>query len=167
MEVKYCKCGCKTAVKNEYANGHYGRKSPVDFVVENHGYKSCCWIWKLNVDKYTGYARIKRDGKGQNVHKYYWEKVNGKVPDGLVLDHLCRIKKCMRPDHLEAVTVAENTQRGLSTPLTVDDVKSIILLYRNGSSQYKIARDYNIAQQTVSGIVTRKTWKAVELPACY
>lgn len=47
-----------------------------------------------------------------------WEAVNGPVPPGLVLDHLCRDRRCRRPDHLEAVTEEENIRRGWWLHLT-------------------------------------------------
>lgn len=62
-----------------------------------------------------GYARIQVKGKPFYVHRARWELTCGRIPEGRVLDHcLCLWKPCIRLDHLEPVTVAENTRRGLS-----------------------------------------------------
>ena len=46
------------------------------------------------------------------AHRLAWQAANGPVPDGLELDHLCRVRSCVRPDHLEPVTHRENCRRG-------------------------------------------------------
>lgn len=73
-----------------------------------------CWEWQgsRNAD---GYGRIwtgsKADGSGRNahVHREAYEALVGPIPDGLVLDHLCRNPPCCNPAHLEPVTSRENT----------------------------------------------------------
>jgi hypothetical protein len=46
-----------------------------------------------------------------SAHKVSYELTNGRVPDGLVIDHLCRVRHCVNPDHMEAVTSRENVMR--------------------------------------------------------
>lgn len=69
-----------------------------------------CWEWsgKLNDSGY-GYFRVGR--RIHRVHIVTYEHFVGPVPEGLELDHLCRNRACARPDHLEAVTHAENIRR--------------------------------------------------------
>jgi len=65
-----------------------------------------CWEWTGSLSDY-GYGRIRRGhGRKGNMgaHVAMWEFINGAVPPGLELDHLCRNPKCVRPDHLEPVT---------------------------------------------------------------
>jgi hypothetical protein len=73
-----------------------------------------CWLWTgYATGPYGGrYGRI-TVGKQQRqaTHRFSWELVNGPIPDGLTLDHLCRVTRCVRPDHLEVVTLAENSRR--------------------------------------------------------
>lgn len=67
-----------------------------------------CWEW-IRVLKPQGYGQF---GKGALAHRISYEKHKGKIPDGLQIDHLCRNRKCVNPDHLEAVTASTNTLRG-------------------------------------------------------
>lgn len=70
-----------------------------------------CWEWIANIDP-RGYARIKVDGRKAKSHRVSYEMTYGPIPDGLQIDHLCRVRHCINPAHLEAVTGVENTLRG-------------------------------------------------------
>lgn len=69
-----------------------------------------CWEWTSNKAKGYGMFSRKRDGKSKNVqtHRYIWEKVNGQIPDGLHVCHICNNPPCVRPDHLEVGTRSHN-----------------------------------------------------------
>lgn len=69
-----------------------------------------CWLWTARLDK-DGYGQFQRNGDAQRAHRIAYEWEHGPVPAGLQLDHLCRVKNCVRPDHLELVTVQENIRR--------------------------------------------------------
>lgn len=78
---------------------------------------SGCWEW-TGCHNSSGYGEFvrgsRRDGTRRTIraHRYAYEHFVGKIPDGLELDHLCRNRTCVRPDHLEAVTHRENIRRG-------------------------------------------------------
>lgn len=72
-----------------------------------------CWEWRGYVSRY-GYGQFAfSPGKTHRAHKLAWEWQNGPVPNGLVLDHLCRNRACVRPEHLEPVTPRTNALRGI------------------------------------------------------
>lgn len=77
--------------------------------------KDECWLWGGTIDR-NGYAII-LGGPPKGMYRYYghrlmYEIYRGKIPKGLVLDHLCRVPRCVNPEHLEAVTQMENVRRG-------------------------------------------------------
>ena len=72
-----------------------------------------CWQWTAAKDR-DGYGQIGEGGREGAVqaHRSAYELLVGPIPDGLVLDHLCRTPSCVNPSHLEPVTQAENVRRG-------------------------------------------------------
>jgi len=68
-----------------------------------------CWVWTAGTSK--GYGKF-WDGRRSQAHRFSYEMHRGAIPDGLDLDHLCRVRNCVNPDHLEPVTRAENIRRG-------------------------------------------------------
>lgn len=68
-----------------------------------------CWLW-LGC-KITGYGQLRVARKNKPAHRISYEMHNGKIPKGLTIDHLCHIRHCVNPKHLEAVTQRENTMR--------------------------------------------------------
>lgn len=72
---------------------------------------SGCWEWTGAIDR-NGYGRIRVNGKLDRAHRASYETHVGQIPDGLHIDHLCRNRRCLNPDHLEPVTPAENVRRG-------------------------------------------------------
>jgi hypothetical protein len=74
-----------------------------------------CWTW-LSTKTGQGYGQFRDPEAGgvkKRVHRYVYERVVGPIPEGLVIDHLCRNRRCVNPAHLEAVTQLENNHRGV------------------------------------------------------
>lgn len=74
---------------------------------------SGCWVWDRSICG-SGYGRIRSDGTQWLAHRLSYELFRGPIPAELVIDHLCRNRKCINPAHLEVVTNREN---GLRSPL--------------------------------------------------
>jgi hypothetical protein len=72
-----------------------------------------CWIADVGLNAY-GYSRV----CGQYGHRVAYEHHRGPIPDDLPLDHLCRVRNCVNPWHLEPVTPRENHRRGISAEVT-------------------------------------------------
>ncbi len=79
-----------------------------------------CWLW--TGFRYKGhrnpYGMFHIEGKLRRVHRVSYKIANGDIPDGFVIDHLCRNAICVNPTHLEAVTSRENTLRGIGASAT-------------------------------------------------
>ncbi len=123
----HCQCGCgaktplatKTSVQRglvkgqpkPFIHGHNRRKSGVEYVEEDRGYRTSCWIWQRGRQA-RGYGTTSRDGKMIYAHRALWERAHGPIAPGTELDHLCRVHECVNPDHLEPVTHKTNMERG-------------------------------------------------------
>lgn len=154
----FCHCGCgertgispKTNLKlgykkgepRAYIRGHQRAKTPAAYFVNSD---SGCWEWQRV--KADGYGRVYIKKKSITAHRYFYELHKGPIPDGLHIDHLCRNRKCVNPDHLEAVTCQENIRRGLVTKLTFSDVEQIrsswpAMTHKQLSAKYGVGTDH-------------------------
>lgn len=70
-----------------------------------------CWVWAGRMNR-NDYGRIYHEGDERMAHRVAYEAFKGPIPDGMLLDHLCRTRCCVNPNHLEPVTHSENTLRG-------------------------------------------------------
>lgn len=74
---------------------------------------SGCWLWTGTWGT-GGYGdfRPTRSKRMERAHRTAYRLLRGPIPEGLQLDHLCRVRCCVNPAHLEPVTSAENIRRG-------------------------------------------------------
>lgn len=132
--MKLCECGCgqpAPIAKENRPNRGLIKGQPQRFI---HGHQNrarhgseesrfllrieaCrtdgCWIWDRSLQG-DGYGYFHRTNGGSTyAHIVSWERVNGPVPEGMELDHLCREPRCFNPEHLEAVSHQVNVLRGV------------------------------------------------------
>jgi hypothetical protein len=82
-----------------------------------------CWLWTGTLDR-DGYGKMMVKGHNCRAHRLVYEWVKGEIPNRLPLDHICRVRNCVNPDHLEPVTVRENTLRGIA-PSAINARKTV------------------------------------------
>lgn len=72
-----------------------------------------CWIWPKS-NHAAGYACVTVDGRRRLLHRMMYELAIGPIAAEMTIDHLCRNRLCVRPDHLEVVPFVVNVMRGVS-----------------------------------------------------
>lgn len=159
-----CQCGCGTSTNvaadgrgRRYLRGHNCRK-PLRYVKIPSGYSSDCWIWQLS-KLATRYGQVRSGPEMVLAHRLYYEERRGPIPEGMTLDHLCRVRACVNPEHLEPVTHRENVRRGKVPKLDLERVAEIRCAT---GSNAEIARRFGISQSQVSRIRNNKSWITLE-----
>ena len=162
-----CQCGCGEPVgyyprsngtqrkgePRKFLTGHHRRKSPVQYVEDENG----CWIWQGHILN-SGYGSGWFNKRRMTAHRGYYEAAVGPIPEGMDIDHLCNVKLCVNPAHLEAVTRAENIRRKSSTILTARDAAYI---KRSRERAKDLAARFGISHHQVNSIRCGKKWRDV------
>lgn len=116
--------------------------------LEDRGFGTPCWIWQLKTNA-TGYGYVSVKGRDHLAHRYQYEQSHGPIPDGLQLDHLCRQRLCVNPEHLEPVTPLENMRRGLPMKLTPAQAWAIHERRLAGETCRALADEFGVSKETV------------------
>lgn len=154
-----CACGCREYTDTKYVFGHQGRVHLFvklqNFTPEDHGFDGECWIWGGAVDR-DDYGKTTHHNRSCRAHRLMYEFMVGAIRPGDHIDHLCSVRRCINPAHLEAVTPLENHRRSSLAKLTPADAREI----RSATgTQREIAERFGVSQSTVGFILRGKTWR--------
>lgn len=113
-----------------------------------------CWNWLRSKSK-KGYGRIWFNKKLRAAHRVTYEIKYGDIPKGLQIDHLCRNRACINPDHMEAVTPLENVRRGNRAKLSLEKAAE---MRKSSLSKRELMVKYGISKPTVDRVIHNHTW---------
>ena len=151
----------------------YSLNNRKPFAARVNGKGNQCWMYKGPIHS-TGYGIFHAGGEKKYSHRYVMEYLFGLPPVGLETDHLCGIKACVNPHHLESVTHAENIRRAAeqyihrygtfwTTNLSVDDVLMIREMSERGLPGREIDKLFPwVSESTIYDVVLGKTWKHLQ-----
>jgi len=96
--------------KRGVRHGYENPKNPLwDRMMKYIDVTEGCWLWMAATR--NGYSTFSMGGKSRYVHRIMYEKFIDRLVDGMVIDHLCEVRNCVNPFHLEQVTSTENIKR--------------------------------------------------------
>lgn len=116
-----------------------------------------CWNWTAY--KHRGYAYLRVNGRTQRAARYFYKTLIGEIPDGLELDHLCRNKVCVNPDHLEPVSHRENVLRGIGP--TAENAKRVACKYGHALADHNLimAKRHRARRCRICKNAIQSAWK--------
>jgi hypothetical protein len=119
-----------------------------------------CWIWQRTITR-DGYGMKTTRYGPVSAHRWIYTQHRGPISEGLELDHLCRNRRCVNPDHLEPVTGKENVRRGKNAKLTPDDVRTIRAM--DGKAKHRdIAAMFGVSRSLISTVLSGKRWQDIK-----
>lgn len=71
-----------------------------------------CILWFGSTEG-SGYGSLNVDGEMRKAHRLAWEQVNGRIPEGMYVDHRCGVRSCVNPDHLRLATPSQNVAHSI------------------------------------------------------
>ena len=147
--------------------------------------ESGCWIWMCGLDK-DGYGQASRQNRNIRAHRLSWLLHRGELRSGYVVMHICDVRSCINPDHLEQALQIDNNNdkmrknrhrvaygdahylrrnpfarsgsKGASAKITEQQAIEIRERFAAGELQRILAAELGITRSAISGVVTRRTF---------
>lgn len=163
----YCECGCggvtNVAKRDNKTNGHvagqhvrfiHGHgmikrwRDRARYIEEDRGYDTPCWIWQgyVGTDGYGEVTKKTGENRTRIAHRRYYEDHVGEIPAGFKVHHKCRVRCCVNPEHLEAVSPREHGSQ--HARVTDDQVREMRFRhYEQGVMITFLAKEYGISYQ--------------------
>ena len=117
-----------------------------------------CWLWLGALDK-DGYGVSWRNGKFCRAHVHTWLDAGREIPEGKVLDHkVCRMRRCVNPDHLEPASAMQNVRRSGRTKLRPEQVRRIRKMLKKGVRASYLATLFGVHKSNIYAIKVNKSW---------
>lgn len=152
--------------KRQWLKEHYEK-----FVIKKN---NDCWEWTGN--KVNGYANFNHRGTIMKAHRVSWILHNGVIPESMFVLHKCDIRHCTNPQHLFLGNQTDNMkdmafkgrtgvflgEKNKASVLKEEQVKEIKKLIKIGVACAKIARDFEVNNNTIRNIKYGFTWKHVQ-----
>jgi predicted XRE-type DNA-binding protein len=134
-----------------------------------------CWIWSGEIADHGG-GILRIGGQTLSAYRLSYEIYIGEIIQNLCVCHSCDVRACVNPDHLWLGTHAENMadaaqknrmhpgEKSAQSKLQNEQVIEIVNLYKTGSySQEKLGNMFGVKHSIISGIITGKNWKHLDL----
>ena len=171
-----CECGCgqETSIARRtrsnigvvkgqprrFLAGHNKKNGKPEHAEEDRGHGTPCWIWQRALNQ-EGYGHAWNGEKVVRAHRMVYERHRGPIPSGADLDHLCRVRACVNPDHLEPVPHAINNRRGAGTKLKEWQVAAMRRAREEAElTDAQLAAAFGVSKSQVRVILAGKQWKA-------
>lgn len=180
-----CNCGCQQVIPitidhfhngiPQYMHGHNGvlRQYPSETErfwskVDKRG-ENECWPWLGSKSSHPthqyGCIRSKDKAVKNSAHRLSYKIAYGVIPEDKDVLHRCDNPSCVNPHHLFLGTHADNmldaAKKGRLSKLTMENVKEIVILVRDGNSLSSVARKFKISPGAIYHIVNGQTWSHV------
>lgn len=146
--VRFCSRDCVSTARHLAA---------AKYIEEDRGYETPCWTW---LGGRKGSHLAYGSWGDEYAHRVFYEQKYGPIPCRMDIDHLCKQKDCVNPDHLEPVPHVENLRRGPRTILNWDKVREIRRLSAAKThTQRQLAEMFGISDTQVGAIIHNQYWR--------
>lgn len=138
-----------------YVKGHHTSEVPANaswYTVEDRGYETPCWIWRRRVSK-TGHPLLNIPGvQHYPAYRHLYEERHGKLPKSKVVHHLCAVKRCVNPSHMEPLSKGEHRIVHAVMDMEKKKAEAISLLKYHGFNAKDLSRYFHVSLGVVKAL---------------